>query len=72
MKTVINKKRVGIFFANLFFVGFIVIAAVGYWIRSMYTVGMDVELPLVLLCASLAIILMALFLTVITVFIGKQ
>jgi len=72
VKTVINKKRVGIFFANLFFVGFIVIAAVGYWIRSMYTVGMDVELPLVLLCASLAIILMALFLTVITVFIGKQ
>jgi apolipoprotein N-acyltransferase len=68
----INKKRIGIFFANLFFVGFIVFAAVGYWIKSMYTVGMDVEIALVFLCASSAITLLALLLTVITIIVGKQ
>ncbi len=68
----INKKRIGILFANLFFVGFIVAAAVGYWVRSMYTIGMDVELTLVFLCASLAIIFVALLLTVITIIVGKQ
>ena len=52
--------------------GFIVIAAVGYWVNSMYTIGMSVELPMVVLCVSLTILLLALLLTVITVIVGKQ
>jgi len=68
----INEKRVGIFFANLFFAGFIIFAIVSYWIKSMYTVGMGVKFSLVFLSASITIILLALLLTVITVFVGKQ
>jgi len=38
----------------------------------MYTVGMGVELPMVVLSASLTIILLALLLTMITVLIEKK